>query len=246
MRRIATGEPAAPAHHKPSALLAAFKKTRLFDPLLSSKPTRIQRQSRHAALRLRRIGRIALRQPKSHLAFAGEIIRNPASMGAICPSSRTLARVIAEQIRTIKPTGWVVELGAGTGNITAALLQQGLAPHRLIAIEQSAKLAAHLRKRFPGIHVIEGDASQLGSLLGKKITDIQAVVSGLPLRSLPPSVVKAILAAVQRYLNKDGLFVQFTYDLRTSSKTTKLQMPCIASRIIWRNLPPARIDVYRA
>ncbi len=213
--------------------------------LITDKTKRLKRQSRYAVRRLRRIGRAALRQPKTHLTFAGEIIRNPAAMGAICPSSRTLARVIAEQLHNIPTTGWVIELGAGTGNITAALLHQGLAPHRLIAIERSPTLAAHLRKRFPNIQVIEGDASQLSSLLGEQVTDIQAIVSGLPLRSLPPTIVKAILGAIQHHLPQTGLFIQFTYDLRLASKTADIPMPCITSRLIWRNLPPARVDVYR-
>lgn len=245
VRRFARRTSTANRSKKPETMLQACRSKRAFDSYIVPKTTRLHRQSRYAIRRLGRIGRIALRQPKTHLTFAGEIIRNPAAMGAICPSSRTLARIIAEQLASIATTGWVVELGAGTGNITAALLQQGLAPDRLIAIEQSPKLATHLRKRFPGIQVIEGDASQLGNLLGDKANDIQAIVSGLPLRSLPSTVVKAILAAVQHHLVASGLFVQFTYDLRASSKLPDMQIMHIASRFIWRNLPPARVDVYQ-
>lgn len=245
MRRFAQRNIISKSRKKSSAFIKARQSRQVSEGCITEKPSRLHRRSRHAVWRLRRIGRAALRQPKTHFTFAGEIIRNPAAMGAICPSSRTLARIIAEQLSQISPTGWVVELGAGTGNITAALLQQGLEPGRLIAIEQSPKLATHLRKRFPDIHVIAGDASQLGDLLGDKAQGIQAIVSGLPLRSLPSSVVNAILAAVQHHLVASGLFVQFTYDLRASSKLPDRQLSHIASRFIWRNLPPARVDVYQ-
>lgn len=221
------------------------QKPRVLGRLLPAKPSYLQRQARHKLLRLRRFHRT--RSPHSHFTFAREILRNPATMGAICPSSHTLARVMAEQLHNhLATSGYVVELGAGTGNITAALLQQGLAPQRLIAIEQSPKLAHYLQKRFPRIQVITGDASQLGTLLGDQTQALQAIVSGLPLRSLPPPLVNTILAEVRQNLEPNGIFVQFTYDLRASALPTTLQMPCIASRFIWRNLPPARVDVLQS
>ncbi len=228
-------------------MLKALKQSRVFDALLSHKPTHLQRQSRHLLLRLLRSGRQEMSRSPSRLAFTGELIRNPAAIGAICPSSRILARVMAQQLRyAASESGYVVELGAGTGTITAALLHSGLAPDRLIAIEQSPRLAAHLRHRFPNVEVITGDACHLGDLLGTRQHKLQAIVSGLPLRSLPPCSVQAILHQVQTHLPPTGLFIRFTYDLRpTSSRASGIAMSCIASRVIWRNLPPARVDVFR-
>ncbi len=201
-------------------MLKAIRKSRVFDALLSHKSTR--------------------------LAFTGELIRNPAAVGAICPSSRILARVMAQQLQhSTSQSGYVVELGAGTGTITAALLHSGLAPDRLIAIERSPRLTAHLRHRFPGIAVITGDACHLGDLLGRRQHKLRAIVSGLPLRSLPPRSVQAILHQIQTHLPPTGLFIRFTYDLRPTSRAGGIAMPCIASRVIWRNLPPARVDVFR-
>ncbi len=228
-----------------TSVIRTIRESRIFDGLLSHKPAYLQRQSRHLLLRLRRFGRRAMAQPPSRFAFTGELIRNPATIGAICPSSRTLARVMAQQLRYVaSETGYVVELGAGTGTVTAALLNTGLPPERLIAIEQSPRLATHLRHRFPNIEVITGDACHLGDLLGTRQHELQAVVSGLPLRSLPPLSVQAILHQVQTHLSPSGLFIRFTYDLRPS-RFDAIAMSCIASRVIWRNLPPARVDAFR-
>ncbi|MEM6405174.1 MAG: methyltransferase domain-containing protein [Pseudomonadota bacterium] len=227
-------------------MIKAIRQSRVFDALLSHKPIRLQRRSRHLVLRLRRSGRQVISRSSSRLTFTSELIRNPTTVGAICPSSRTLARVMAQQLKYVASnTGYVVELGAGTGIITAALLHAGLEPSRLIAIEQSSRLATHLRHRFPNIEVITGDACHLGELLGDRRHELQAVISGLPLRSLPPLSARAILHQVQTHLPSKGLFIRFTYDLRPVSQVRGIPMSCVASRIIWRNLPPARVDVFR-
>ena len=178
-----------------------------------------------------------------YLTFAREMLAGPRAMGAVCPSSPYPARAMAGELDNIDD-GLVLELGAGTGSITHALLQQGVAPERLVAVERSAALAAHLRKRFPAIRVIEGDATQLRNLLGEDADSVQAVVSGLPLRSLPSTVVQEISQQVRHLLPENGFFVQFTYDLRTPSVCAHEALRNERTRIIWNNLPPARVDTF--
>ncbi|MBV9444093.1 MAG: hypothetical protein JO217_15525, partial [Acidobacteriaceae bacterium] len=47
----------------------------------------------------------------------------------------------------------VLEIGAGTGSITRALLRRGLRPERLFVIERDPTLAAFLEQKFPGVQV---------------------------------------------------------------------------------------------
>ena len=63
------------------------------------------------------------------------MISNPRGVSAPTPSSPTLARAIAAQVDVARD-GLVIELGPGTGVVTQALLEHGVAAHRLIAIEQ--------------------------------------------------------------------------------------------------------------
>ncbi|MHB8564056.1 MAG: hypothetical protein ACYDDA_08960, partial [Acidiferrobacteraceae bacterium] len=80
--------------------------------------------------------------------FVKVLCSRPQTIGAPCPSSRRLANYMAAQaIASAK--GTVVELGAGTGVVTQALLDRGLAAEKLIVVEQSPILAGHLRARFP-------------------------------------------------------------------------------------------------
>jgi len=180
---------------------------------------------------------------KSGLAlFIREIASNPIAMGAAWPSSKYLANTIAFAAPLSSST--VVELGAGTGVVTEALLEHGIAPSKLSIVERSPALAQHLKKRFPQLNVLQGDARELSKLLTNIEQPIATVVSSLPLRSLPKAVVKDIGEELDKVLTKDSLFIQFTYSLHRKPKAPSGRFHWIYSKYIWRNLPPARVDVF--
>ena len=141
--------------------------------------------------------------------------------------------------------GLVVELGGGTGTVTRALLRRGIDPERLVVIERCARLSAYLRRSFPGIRVLQGDAAHLSDLLGVDSNNVGVIVSSLPLRSLPLPTVNAIMAQLERVLKPQGLFIQYTYNHRASCKSLSRRFSSLASSIVWRNLPPARLDVFQ-
>jgi len=171
-------------------------------------------------------------------AFLRELVAHPREMGAVWPSSRQLARRIAQSVPCDR-RGKIVELGGGTGTITEALLARGIPPDRLIVIERAPALVAILRARFPRVQVVEGDAMYLTDLL-RDAGGIAAVVSGLPLRSLPPRVVATIIREVSEVLDPGGLFVQFTYHMRPQRSLSQ-RFAAISSRLVLGNLPPARV-----
>lgn len=177
--------------------------------------------------------------------FLREAVMHPATVGALFPSSKRLACSLAQQIPLGVP-GVVVELGAGTGAITAALLSQKKSYHELIVVERSTKLSVHLTQRFPGLTIIQGDARQLHQLIGKHTANpVQAIVSSLPLRSLSVSIVKKIGFEINQVLRKDGLFIQYTYNLWGAPLVPSPRLKLIHRQRVWQNLPPARIDVFR-
>jgi phospholipid N-methyltransferase len=133
-----------------------------------------------------------------------------------------------------------VELGGGTGAVTRALLQQGIAPGRLTVVERSSAFVRHLRARFPGVTILQGDAAKLGELLPRDCR-IDAIVSSLPLRSLPAGEALAIVAQWGALVGEGGIVIQFTYALRD---TGYLSLPGFLRRandIVWANCPPARV-----
>ena len=66
--------------------------------------------------------------------FLKEMIANPAAIGAACPSTKQLARHLAGQVPLHYP-GLIVELGGGTGAVTAALLEHAIPSENIIVIE---------------------------------------------------------------------------------------------------------------
>ena len=208
------------------------------------------RAARVGVARVRRAMDLAVaRSPQS--LFLRELVAQPASVGAICASSPRLAARMAALVGAHRP-GLVVELGGGTGVITAALLAHGVPPHRLVVVEQSAALAEHLRRRFPDVCVLQGDAAELSDwhAAGRLPAGqdglpqpIHTIVSGLPLLSIPAPVRQRILHAGAQALAPQGRLVQFTYALRGESPWQSSGLVRQHSERVLANLPPARIDV---
>jgi phosphatidylethanolamine/phosphatidyl-N-methylethanolamine N-methyltransferase len=171
-------------------------------------------------------------------------LRAPRRVGAVLPSSEQLAAVMAREVPI--GCGPVVELGGGTGSITAALLQAGVDPGDLFVVERDPRLAAGLRRRFPQCQILCGDALRLRDLLHDNgVRDpVAAVISSLPLLSMPPADRARLLREVSRLIAGRGAMIQFTYGPRCPvSERTLSRGNVKAWRIarVWRNLPPASV-----
>jgi phospholipid N-methyltransferase len=175
--------------------------------------------------------------------FLKEILLNPMAVGAAWPSSQQLAHAMTKDIQ-LQPQDYVLELGAGTGVITEALLMKGIPPERLIVLERSPALAQHLHQRFPQITIIQGDALQLATLIKDKLA-VRAIVSGLPLRSWSSEKIEKIGKEFDKVLLPNGLFIQFTYGLFSKPLIPSAKLQRLRHQYILWNLPPARIDVFR-
>ena len=136
------------------------------------------------------------------------LIRNPMAVGAIAPSGRLLAGLMA---RDIDADARVVELGAGTGNVTAAILASGVAPENLTVIERSDDFVELLRERFPDIRVLLADATALTENCAESHGRIDYVVSSLPLTLFSAPQRAAVLRGAFGLLKSTGRFHQYTY-----------------------------------
>lgn len=174
-------------------------------------------------------------------------------MGAVLPTSASVANAIADVLpHTGTPT--IVELGPGTGPLSDAIRDRTSDRAQHIAIELDPAMAAYLRETKPWLHVIEGDAANLRSLLDTAgVTEVDAVVSSIPWTLLPPAKQRAVLHAVADTLRPDGVFTAITY-LTTlwRSNTTRFIRTLheafgevLPRSAVWRNVPPARVYVCR-
>ncbi|MBS0518090.1 MAG: methyltransferase domain-containing protein [Proteobacteria bacterium] len=177
--------------------------------------------------------------------FLKRWLRRPLSVGAVMPSGRWLTQAMARYTTAALAgqAGYVLELGAGTGEVTRALLAAGIPVDRLALVERDPELVAFLRRHIPGPKIIEGDAARLPQLLAANgIAQVAVVVSSLPLLSLPAEVVRGIVEGAFQLLPPGGVLVQFTYGPSPPvPKILRAEFGLVGtrSRRIWRNVPPA-------
>ena len=189
----------------------------------------------------------ALKKPRldDEVRFLRSWIEKPLHMGAVMPSSKLLARTMAEYV-DVEAQGPVVELGPGTGAITNALIEHGVDQKRLVLVEYNPGFCALLRDRYPQAMVVQGDAYALRSSL-KDVLDgpASAVVSGLPLVTKPMLTRLKLIRDAFMALAPGAPFVQFTYSVAPPIPKSLPGVSTEASERIWMNLPPARVWVYR-
>jgi phospholipid N-methyltransferase len=146
----------------------------------------------------------------------------------------------------VPPSAHVVELGAGTGTLTTALLDVGVRPENLFLVEQHAEFAAVLRARFPAATVVEADAAALTQSLGLLRGRVDYVISGLPILWFNRDKKASILGEAFALLKPAGRFHQFTYLGRPPigpRLLAELSLRATLLGIAPMNLPPA--FVYR-
>lgn len=179
------------------------------------------------------------------MQFIRTWFEKPISTGAVMPSSRVLARAMARYVDP-QSSGPVIELGPGTGPVTEALVRQGVDPARLILVEFDPDFCRLLRTRYPAATVVQGDAYRLRRLLETYVDEpAAAIVSGLPLVTKPLRTRLRLISDAMSLLAQGAPFVQFTYAMLPPIPKELSGVRAEASDLIWMNLPPARVWVYR-
>ena len=179
--------------------------------------------------------------------FLRSWLERPLVTGAVTPSGKMLARTMAAYADP-RVSGPVIELGPGTGPVTEALIRRGIDPDRLVLIEFNPDFCELLRRRFPGVTVVRGDAYRIRDTLGNLLKEpCAATISSLPLFTKPMEQRLELLQGAHDLMHPGAPFVQFTY-----APAPPIPARCdigsyTASRSakVWLNLPPARVWVYR-
>ena len=168
---------------------------------------------------------------------------NPLQMGSIVPSSDALSHRIVRHTRRA-PDEAILELGAGTGVISRALLRAGIPAERLIVVEIVPDMAAYLRATLPGVQVIEGDARRLADLVPHHWHGrVGSVVCGIPLVLLPLAEQRRFIDAIEAVAPGRG-FLHYSYCVTSPLPCRKHALA--ARREAWTplNFPPASVWRY--
>jgi phosphatidylethanolamine/phosphatidyl-N-methylethanolamine N-methyltransferase len=186
-------------------------------------------------------------------AFLGAALRRPATMGAIAPSSPRLGAVLASVVpSTGEPV--VVELGPGTGAVSAVISERLPEGARHLAVELDPAMVEFLRRTHPGLDVVQGNAADLGKLLAERgIGRVDAVICGLPWALFDDATQTELLGEISRVIGDHGAFTTFAYlhgmtlgaARRFRRRLRGTFDEVLVSATVWRNLPPAFVYVCR-
>lgn len=176
--------------------------------------------------------------------FFGALAKSPKTIGAVAPTSSETADLMASNITRPNELP-VLELGPGTGAITNAILNHGVAEKDLYAVEFNPKFCRDLRARLPQAHIIEGNAFDLDSALahlGDQVFD--CVISGLPLLNFDSEMRVQFLMGALKRVEVGRPLIQFSYGIKAPIEVNDPKIKVEKSRWVIKNLPPTRVWTY--
>jgi phospholipid N-methyltransferase len=201
---------------------------------------------------------------RGRLVFYGQVLRATRQVGAFSLTSKAVARAVAERVRRASGPLRVLEVGAGTGALTRAVLERLEPEDRFEIYEINAEFVRFLRSELAGngaprVTIHEADATTAIA----EDARFDAIVSSLPLLNMPPAAVRRIFDLYARVLVPGGTLSYYDYwlkDLRpsvTPSRAERARMrevlavtqETIEDRARWRhetrvvpwNAPPALV-----
>ena len=173
-------------------------------------------------------------------------IEKPLTVGAVAPSGKALARVMANYVDP-RCAGPIVELGPGTGPVTEALVERGIDPARLTLVEFDPEFCRLLRQRFPARQCRAGRRLQSASRRSTACCASRRPRSCPACRCSTSRSRCGSTCSIRRssLMKPDAPFVQFTYNAISPIPRSHGRVRAEASDRVWRNFPPARVWVYR-
>jgi phosphatidylethanolamine/phosphatidyl-N-methylethanolamine N-methyltransferase len=179
--------------------------------------------------------------------FLRVMLRNPRSVSALAPSSKKLARAMTDGLN-LKPDDVIMEMGPGTGALTAQI--QEILPHSeaYLGIELENKFVRLLQSQYPDLQFVEdtvAHAHQVHAQSGK--APVKVVISGLAMSTLPSDVQEAFIDNLDKLIPPGSLFRMFQYvhayhlppAIRFRQRMSELFDEYHRSKVVLKNIPPA-------
>lgn len=178
--------------------------------------------------------------------FFKQWLKSPMQLGTFAPISLKLAHLTASQLEVTNKTT-IVEIGAGTGRLTRALLARGLNLDKLAMIELDPKMSDFLRNSLQHLYkskaqprVIQGNAEILSELIPIAwIGKVDYVVSAIPLMYMDETKRERIIQAALDILNPvTGSIYHVSYSPISPIKFMEGEILQKRAVSLWGNMPP--------
>lgn len=160
----------------------------------------------------------------------------PRTIGSVAPSSPALTESMLENVNWDK-VKTVVELGAGTGVFTKAIIERAASETHIFIFEIDDELRDKLEKET-GRTIYSNASNMREALTNEGIGKIDLIVSSIPYTVLPQKTTESIMQALQGCIEEDGTFVAFQYSLQMK-KTFQQIFTDVKTRFVALNIPPA-------
>lgn len=191
--------------------------------------------------------------------------------GSLMPSSRYLGWELAANLRGDRPPARILEIGPGTGPVTAQILKCLKPGDQLDVVEINEDFVRALCQRFDvvGPAALQGEP-QAFRVLHTPIQNLpgqrcyQHLISGLPFNNFPIRLVREIWQSIHRLAAPGGTFAFFEYiairemKMPMVSKEERKRLALVgrylnrknaqlqyAARKVWVNIPPAVVHHLR-
>jgi phosphatidylethanolamine/phosphatidyl-N-methylethanolamine N-methyltransferase len=201
---------------------------------------------------IHRLKKILAPTPHQHKRRRGQFLalwaKSPMRIGGMFPSSRGLARAMAAEV-DLSDEGMIIELGAGTGVVTHALMEAGVPPERLLVIEREEAMLKILYSQFPTLSIHQADALHLDRFLEEQgVTKVNCIVSSLPLLTMPRAIRHEIETQMAKAIEHGGHIVQFTYGSAAPITRDHWRRNGVygkRKKAVMTNIPPAYVWIFR-
>jgi phospholipid N-methyltransferase len=206
---------------------------------------------------------------KETMLFFRGALSNIREVGSVMPSSPVVARAMTAALRQGAPPRRILEVGAGTGPITARIVREMRAGDRLDVYEVNADFSRYLARRFEREAPFRSVQEQVtihtaGIESIERVPAYDVIISAIPFTAFPPAAVEEFFEIYRAILKPGGslTYIEFAFGralLRAFAKRgekERLQkVDYVVNSYVRRhqfgyqfvplNLPPARIRTLR-
>lgn len=224
---------------------------------------------RYIFLFLRLFDETSVYPMKHHKSFFSEVFTNFQSIGAIAPSSESLAESITHPLDQTQhlTDRKLLEVGAGSGAITNKIIEKIQPGDHLTIVELNDKFYRQLKARLAGDESWKMKASQISLVNGDVLAinsqePFDIITCSLPFYNFEPELVDKIFNHLFNSLSTNGHFSCFLYawityiKLSVSSRESRERLTEIRSIFqsyghllegtdhVFTNFPPAKVYHY--
>lgn len=206
---------------------------------------------------------------KETMLFFKGALTNIREVGSVMPSSPLVARAMTEALRKGFSPRRILEVGAGTGPITARIVHEMKSGDRLDIYEVNADFSRYLARRFETEAAFRRVQKQVtihtaGIETIQRVPTYDVIISAIPFTAFPATAVEEFFAIYRAILKPGGslTYIEFAFGralLRAFAKGKEKERLRTVDRVVGNyvrrhqfrcqfvplNLPPARIRFLR-